>query len=77
MGRKEVREVATFAKGKLGAKKDVSQNGVPVILYGELYTKYGAIVSKIFSKTDIPENKLKMAKKMTFLFHHLGKQQLI
>ncbi|MGT3668872.1 restriction endonuclease subunit S [Staphylococcus aureus] len=60
---KKLGDVATFAKGKLGAKKDVSQNGVPIILYGELYTKYGAIVSKIFSKTDIPENKLKIAKK--------------
>ncbi|HEG9846591.1 TPA: restriction endonuclease subunit S [Staphylococcus aureus] len=69
---KKLGEVATFAKGKLGAKKDVSQNGVPVILYGELYTKYGAIVSKIFSKTDIPENKLKMAKKNDVLIPSSG-----
>ncbi|HDA4928826.1 TPA: restriction endonuclease subunit S [Staphylococcus aureus] len=69
---KKLGEVATFAKGKLGAKKDVSQTGVPVILYGELYTKYGAIVSKIFSKTDIPENKLKMAKKNDVLIPSSG-----
>ncbi|EIK19536.1 restriction endonuclease subunit S [Staphylococcus aureus] len=69
---KQLGEVATFAKGKLGAKKDVSQNGVPIILYGELYTKYGAIVSKIFSKTDIPENKLKMAKKNDVLIPSSG-----
>ncbi|HDN3488682.1 TPA: restriction endonuclease subunit S [Staphylococcus aureus] len=69
---KQLGEVATFAKGKLGAKKDVSQNGVPIILYGELYTKYGAIVSKIFSKTDIPENKLKTAKKNDVLIPSSG-----
>ncbi|MBF0839351.1 restriction endonuclease subunit S, partial [Streptococcus acidominimus] len=39
---------------------------------GELYTKYGAIVSKIFSKTDIPENKLKMAKKNDVLIPSSG-----
>ncbi|HDE0755864.1 TPA: restriction endonuclease subunit S [Staphylococcus aureus] len=69
---KKLGDVATFAKGKLGAKKDVSQNGVPIILYGELYTKYGAIVSKIFSKTDIPENKLKIAKKNYVLIPSSG-----
>ncbi len=69
---KKLGDVATFAKGKLGAKKDVSQNGVPIILYGELYTKYGAIVSKIFSKTDIPENKLKIAKKNDVLIPSSG-----
>lgn len=69
---KQLGEVATFAKGKLGAKKDVSQNGVPIILYGELYTKYGAIISKIFSKTDIPENKLKMASKNDVLIPSSG-----
>ncbi len=69
---KKLGDVATFAKGKLGAKKDVSQNGVPIILYGELYTKYGAIVSKIFSKTDIPENKLKIAKKNEVLIPSSG-----
>ncbi|NHM94503.1 restriction endonuclease subunit S [Staphylococcus aureus] len=69
---KKLGDVATFAKGKLGAKKDVSENGVPIILYGELYTKYGAIVSKIFSKTDIPENKLKIAKKNDVLIPSSG-----
>ncbi|HGO3831110.1 TPA: restriction endonuclease subunit S [Staphylococcus aureus] len=69
---KKLGDVATFAKGKLGTKKDVSQNGVPIILYGELYTKYGAIVSKIFSKTDIPENKLKIAKKNDVLIPSSG-----
>ncbi|HDA1686872.1 TPA: restriction endonuclease subunit S [Staphylococcus aureus] len=69
---KKLGDVATFAKDKLGAKKDVSQNGVPIILYGELYTKYGAIVSKIFSKTDIPENKLKIAKKNDVLIPSSG-----
>ncbi|MDQ1784709.1 restriction endonuclease subunit S, partial [Staphylococcus aureus] len=71
-GEKKLGEVASFAKGKLGAKKDVSQTGVPIILYGELYTKYGAIVSKIFSKTDIPENKLKMASKNDVLIPSSG-----
>ncbi|HDY9571126.1 TPA: restriction endonuclease subunit S, partial [Staphylococcus argenteus] len=69
---KELGDVASFAKGKLGAKKDVSKTGVPIILYGELYTKYGAIVSKIFSKTDIPENKLKMASKNDVLIPSSG-----
>ena len=34
------------------SKSDLSDNGIPCILYGELYTKYGEIARTIFSKTN-------------------------
>ncbi len=41
----------------------MSENGTPCILYGELYTKYKSeIISKVISKTDIEESKLKHSK---------------
>ncbi|MDE5582205.1 MAG: restriction endonuclease subunit S [Ruminococcus sp.] len=34
------------------SKADLSDNGTPCILYGELYTKYGEIANTIYSKTN-------------------------
>ena len=56
-------EIAELSKGTGISKEQLSENGTPCILYGELYTKYKSeIISKVISKTDIEESKLKHSK---------------
>lgn len=45
--------LAEFSKGKGYSKKDLITKGNPIILYGQLYTKYQTIIKKIdtFAKT--------------------------
>lgn len=59
----QLHEIAELSKG-IGISKDqLSENGTPCILYGELYTKYKSeIISKIISKTGIEKSKLKHSK---------------
>ncbi|PCF45159.1 hypothetical protein B5C09_11730 [Staphylococcus delphini] len=70
---KELGEVVGFGKGKLLGKKDLSEGGkYPCILYGELYTKYGAIINSIQSRTNVNPNKLKKAEKNQVLIPSSG-----
>ena len=48
-----LKEIGTFSKGKGIAKKDLSVNGHPCILYGQLYTKYKERIDKIISFTEV------------------------
>lgn len=53
--------IANFSKGKGIAKNDVVSDGdVRCIRYGELYTHYGATVSKVRSRTNLPIEKLEL-----------------
>ena len=56
--------IATLSKGKIGiSKEQLSEDGEPCILYGELYTKYKSeIIKQVESKTDINGSKLKRSK---------------
>lgn len=45
-------ELGDFLPSGSLSKADLSSEGTPCILYGELYTKYGEIANTIFSKTD-------------------------
>ena len=59
----QLNEIAELSKGIGISKEQLSENGTPCILYGELYTKYKSeIISKIISKTDIEKSKLKHSK---------------
>lgn len=61
---KRLGEVTTFFKGKGISKADIVENGkTPCIRYGELYTDYGQVITKIKSSTDIPSNDLFLSKK--------------
>ena len=42
----------TFFKGNNLSKSDLTKNGYPCIIYGELYTKYSEITQKILSYTN-------------------------
>ncbi len=45
-------EVGTFTKGAPLSKADISEEGTPFILYGELYTTYNEVTNAIVRKTD-------------------------
>lgn len=49
---KAMEHFGTFLKGNNLSKADLTPNGYPCILYGELYTKYSEITEKIHSYTD-------------------------
>ena len=54
-----LQSVATLSKGTSISKDQLSEEGYPCILYGELYTKYRSeIIDTIISKTDIDPKKL-------------------
>ncbi|MDN2453535.1 restriction endonuclease subunit S [Lactobacillus sp. UCMA15818] len=40
-------EVAEFSKGNGYTKKDLTENGSPIILYGRLYTKYKTVINDV------------------------------
>lgn len=44
--------LATFGKGKVLSKADISETGIPMILYGELYTTYGEVVYSVARRTN-------------------------
>ena len=55
--------IATLSKGIGISKEQLSDDGEPCILYGELYTKYKSeIIKQVESKTDIDCSKLKRSK---------------
>ena len=60
--RSTMNNIGTFSKGSVLAKCDLSENGKPCILYGELYTKYKEIADVIFSKTQNDDSKLTYSK---------------
>ena len=52
--RKTLGEVAEFSKGSGISKEQRSVNGLPCILYGELYTTYNnEVISDVVSKTEL------------------------
>lgn len=57
-------EIAELSKGVGISKEQLSEDGNPCILYGELYTKYKSeIIRKVISKTNIESSNLKRSKR--------------
>ncbi|HEC2152747.1 TPA: restriction endonuclease subunit S [Staphylococcus delphini] len=70
---KKLGEIVSFGKGKLLGKKDLTEDGKYLcILYGELYTKYGAIINNIESRTNVDPSKLKKAENNQILIPSSG-----
>ena len=51
-------DVAEIYKGNTLSKSDLRDEGYPCILYGELYTKYGEIIERVYSKTNRTDKNL-------------------
>jgi type I restriction enzyme S subunit len=65
-------DVATFHKGKGISKKDISDDGVECIRYGELYTKYSERIISIISKTNLSKDTLFLSQKNDILIPASG-----
>lgn len=53
-GKDSLMNIASIFKGSGISKEQLSDSGLPCILYGELYTKYKSeVITDIYSKTDI------------------------
>ena len=63
----KLNDIATFSKGKGISKNDISDEGIECIRYGELYTKYGEMIYKTESKTNLNKNGLIFSEKNDIL----------
>lgn len=46
-------DIVSFAKGFGYSKKDLSEKGTPIILYGRLYTKYETVIKNVATLTKV------------------------
>ena len=53
----KIGNIGTFIKGAPLSKADISSDGTPFILYGELYTTYNEVISKVVRKTQASVDK--------------------
>ena len=53
----KIGDIGTFIKGAPLSKADISSDGTPFILYGELYTTYNEVISKVVRKTQTSVDK--------------------
>lgn len=60
---KKLVDIAKFSKGKGISKKDISEEGIPCIRYGELYTTYKEKISDVVSKTNLSKDELVFSSK--------------
>lgn len=69
---KELKNLGSFFKGSGISKSELSEEGIPCILYGELYTKYGEVISNIVSKTNLNTKNLVSGNKNDVLIPSSG-----
>ncbi len=51
-------ELGSFVKGASLSKADISEDGTPFILYGELYTTYNEVVTSVKRRTQVQVDEL-------------------
>ncbi|WP_163195246.1 restriction endonuclease subunit S [Clostridium thermarum] len=73
---KRLGELGEFFKGALLSKADLSDEGRPCILYGELYTKYNEVIKEVYSKTNSNANNLILGKKNDVLIPSSGETSI-
>lgn len=70
-------KIGTFLKGKGISKADIVENGfTPCIRYGELYTHYGEVISKVISATNLEIENLILSKANDVLIPASGETQI-
>ena len=70
-------KIGTFLKGKGISKADIVCDGqIPCVRYGELYTHYGEVISKVISATNIDVNNLVLSKANDILIPASGETQI-
>ena len=70
-------KIGIFLKGKGISKADIVENGfTPCIRYGELYTHYGEVISKVISATNLEIENLILSKANDVLIPASGETQI-
>ncbi len=69
---KKLGTMGEFFKGSILSKANLSEEGNPCILYGELYTKYSEVIKNVISKTNLDDLKLVIGKKNDVLIPSSG-----
>lgn len=66
-------DIGNFYYGKSAPKWSLSDDALtPCVRYGELYTKFGTIISKIYSHTNVDPNNLRFSKGGEILIPRVG-----
>lgn len=73
---KKLGTMGEFFKGSTLSKAHLSKNGNPCILYGELYTRYGEVISNVISKTNLDDSKLVIGQKNDVLIPSSGESAI-
>lgn len=73
---KKLGTMGEFFKGSTLSKAHLSKNGNPCILYGELYTRYGEVISNVISKTNLEDSKLVIGQKNDVLIPSSGESAI-
>ena len=60
-------ELGSFRRGGTLSKSDLSEDGIPCVLYGDLYTKYGEVIRTVTNNTAV-QSGLTFAYKNDLLF---------
>jgi type I restriction enzyme S subunit len=70
-------KIGAFLKGKGISKADIVEDGfTPCIRYGELYTHYGEVISKVISATNLEIENLILSKANDVLIPASGETQI-
>ena len=70
-------DIGAFYKGKGVSKADIEENGITkCIRYGELYTQYGEVIDKVYSKTNIPRPALFLSCKNDVIIPSSGETKI-
>lgn len=73
----ELGAIATFSKGKGISKEDISDNGtLECIRYGELYTYYQELITKVKSRTNIKPDELILSEENDVIIPASGESQI-
>ena len=74
---RELGTVGSFYYGHSCPKWSVTEDATtPCIRYGELYTKFGTIVDRVFSYTSMPSEKLRFSKGTEVLIPRVGEDPM-
>lgn len=69
---KELDQLGKFFKGAILSKSDLSDKGIPCILYGQLYTIYSEVVYDVVSKTEKKNPNIVLSNKMDVIIPMSG-----
>ena len=70
-------EWGTFYYGRSCPKWSVTEEAIiPCIRYGELYTKFGAKIDKVYSYTNMPPDNLRFSKGTEILIPRVGEEPM-